>query len=208
MKITPGGDLSTGSLWVDEAGTFHTRIVAASSQPTKRDGNLIDNGLFSVGLEVLAGTNETQIGRTVDLVFYYPKDSDKNHGAFAQKKIDRFLLATGLASREQLEKADSAIDVDIESTVDRQLVVKIEMEESDKTPGKFFAKLSFAEIFHVDDSAVKSIPKSAENLRLLPPEERWTGSKAAASKKYKPAARPEQTETADANKAASDGWKI
>jgi len=201
MKVQTGGDLSSGSKWVDEEGTFHCQITSTSEQPTKHDGTLIDNAMFAIALELLEGTNKTQIGKTLDIVFLHPKVTDKGEGAFAKKKVDRFLLAASLASQQQLEKADVEIDVDINSTVGRQIIVKIEMNEYE---GKTRAQLSFAEIYHVDDPAMKTIPKSAANLRFLPQEERWIGNKLQAASQSK---RDNPTVgAAGDSKTASDKW--
>lgn len=162
FEYEAGGDLSNGGQWLSDPGTYHMLITDISEEPTSKDGTLVPNAAFRVTCAVCDGTVPGQAEKTTDITFFRPKATDKNEGAFARKKIDRFLVATCLMTEEQvLEKAK--VRIDLQEAVGRQFVVKLEKEKEDSK----FLSLSFADIFHVDDSAVANIPRSKEHLSLI-----------------------------------------
>lgn len=176
MKWQSGDDYSSGGNFLSEPGTYHLCITDIDENPTKRDGSLIDNAAFRVGLSVLDGTTEGQKEKTTDLTFFYPKPTDKDEGKFRRKQIDRFFLAAGL-----LAESDKGAEkeIDLSDAVGRQIVAKLEPSSNGK-----YLQLAFADVYHVDDPAVKDIPKSAVALRLVPSSQRKVGSQ--PSKKAAP----------------------
>lgn len=179
-KHTTGGDTSDGGKFLADDGTYHLLVTKMDETPTKKDGTPIDNAAFRAELAVLAGTVESQKDKVTDILFFGPKPSDKNDGAFAKKKIDRFFLAAGLATREQLDQKDNELDIDLQQACGRQIVAKFTSEEGKN--GKLMLGLSFTDIWHVDDSSCKAVPKDAESLAMLPATERWIGEKATDKK--------------------------
>lgn len=170
-----GGDLSTGGLWLAEEGTFHLNIVEMQEEPVDKNGNLIPNAAFRVACVVCDGTVAGQQDKTTDITFFRPKSTDKNEGAFAKKKIDRFLVAVGLATEQQI-KEKAKLSIDLQDAVGSQFIAKLELERDDNgQPKSRFLSLSFADIFHVDDPAVAGIPKNKDCLALLPPSQRLVG---------------------------------
>lgn len=167
-----GGDLSNGGQWLAEEGTFHLNIVEMQEEPVDKNGNLISGAAFRVACVVCDGTVANQQDKTVDITFFRPKPTDKNEGAFAKKKIDRFLVATSLATEQQI-KDKAKLSIDLQDAVGSQFVAKLEFERDDSgQPKSKFLSLSFADIFHVDDSAVAAVPKNKDCLALLPPSQR------------------------------------
>lgn len=177
MKHKTGGDFNTGG-FLSEPGTYHFCITDATESPTNKSGALIDNAAFRVTVEALGGTAAGQENKCCDLLFFHPKPTDKNEGAFARKKIDRFLLAVGLVGDDD---KDREVDIDLAKCVGRQFVAKMEADEDNAR----FLRVAFADIYHVDDPAVKAVPKNEAALKLIPASLRKIGSqpvKPAASK--------------------------
>lgn len=180
-KHTTGGDTSDGGKFLSDDGTYHLLITGMEEVPTKKDGAPIDNAAFRAELSVLSGTVDGQKDKVTDILFFGPKPSDKNDGAFAKKKIDRFFLAAGLATREQLDEKDNQLEIELNDACGRQIVAKFTSEEGKN--GKPMLGLSFCDIWHIDDPKVKSIPKDAESLAMLPASDRWVGEQKAEKKK-------------------------
>lgn len=157
-----GGDLSTGGSWLAEPGTYHLIVESIDEQPTSKDGTLVPNAAFRVNCSVCDGTVGGQRDKTTDITFFRPKATDKNEGAFAKKKIDRFLLAVGLVTEQQvLDKA--RVSIDLQQAVGRQFIAKLDKEKEDSK----FLSLSFADVYHVDDPAVAAIPRSKDHLSMI-----------------------------------------
>lgn len=202
MKHRTGGDFNTGG-FLNEPGTYHLCITDATEKPENKNGSLIDNAAFRVACEVMAGTVSGQENKSVDILFFHPKPTDKNEGAFARKKIDRFLLAVNLVSDEDKDKD---LDVDIAKCVGRQFVAKLEHEDENAK----FLRVAFADIYHVDDPAVKSIPKNADALKLIPSAMRKIGSQPPkangnGSGSSKKADKPAESKPPE---SAADEWNL
>ena len=171
-----GGDTSTGGKFLTEPGTYHCLVTAVTENPTNPKGELIDNAAFRVDLAILEGTSPNQKDKVKDFVLFNPKPSDKNEGAFAKKRFDFFFLAAGLLTKQQIENKEK-VSIDLQSAVGKQIVCKFQMDDNDK-----YLELAFADIFHVDDPAVKEVPKDKDSLAMLPPSQRWIGDKPADKK--------------------------
>jgi hypothetical protein len=167
------GDDWSGSSFLDQPGTYHLAITAVDEAPAKRDGSLIDNAFFRMSVAVLAGTVPDQQDKTTDLTFFWPKPSDRDGGKFRTKQIDRCFSAAGLVTEDQKGKE---VDIDLQLMVGRQVVAKLDKSQDDK-----YLQLSFADIYHVDDPAIKGIPKNAEALKLIPASQRRVSANGAAA---------------------------
>lgn len=174
MKHRTGTDQSTGG-FLKEPGTYHLIVTDATEQPINKDGAIIDNAAFRLVCEVLAGTVAGQENKIVELLFFYPKPSDKNEGAFARKKIDRYLMAANLMTDEQ---KDADLEVDIVRTIGTQFIATLELDDTEK-----FLRLAFCEIYHIDDPAKKTVPKDEKALKLIASSKRRIGSRPAAATK-------------------------
>lgn len=181
-----GGDVSTGGSWLADPGTYHLCITDVQETPTNNKGELISNAAFRVACTVCDGTVPNQKDKTVDITFFNPKSTDKNEGAMARKKLDRFFLAVGLATEQQIE-SKAKLSIDLQEANGRQFIAQLEKEKEDSK----FLSLSFANLYHVDDPAVQAIPKDKAALNIIDPKLRRVGMQAAAkaSRKEKAASK-------------------
>lgn len=195
MKHTTGKALVPDNRQVSELGSYHLIVVDATDRPVKRtDKSLIDNAKFSLTCEVLAGTVESEIGKTAEIVFFHTKPDAKEYAHMMdQMREDRVFLALGLLPIEALElRKDSKIalregvefDIDMAKAIGRQFVAKF----SDKDKEGKYIQFGRLEAFHVDDPEVAAIPKDQGGLKTLPSSLRWIGGLPA---NIKPAAQKE-----------------
>jgi hypothetical protein len=184
-----GDDVNTGGKFLSEPGTYHLAVTAVDENVTNKDGQLIDNAAFRIHVEVLDGTVAGQKEKTKDIIFFHPKPSQANGGAFARKRIDRLFLAANLMGMDAV--GGKEVVFDLSKMVGQQIVAKFQMDDDNK-----YVELAFADIFHVDDLAVKDIPKDKAMMALIPSGCRWPSGKApgaddaekaAASQVQKPA---------------------
>ena len=89
--------------------------------------------------------------------------------------LDAVLLAT--IGDDDKEKD---LDLDLRQCVGRQFVARMEMDDDGKN-----LNLAYADIYHVDDPAVKEVPKNEAALKLLPPALRRIGQRPAKDDKAK-----------------------
>lgn len=185
MEYESGGDLSVGGgQFLDEAGTYHLYVLSATESPTKKSGEPIQNSMFGATCEVQAGTTPGQKGKIVNLTFFRGKAGEEKSMAFAKKKMDRFFIATNVLTPGDVEnKVKKAID--IPGLKCQQFIAKFDKEK----PESKFVDLSFADIYHVDDTAVASIPKDPDMMKNISPKDRWPGGR-SLNKDEKPASPP------------------
>jgi hypothetical protein len=156
-----------GGNWLTQPGTYHVVITGADEEPHNAKGELMD--AFRITAQALEGTVKDEDGmftekdKTVDLMFFNPKLTDKNEGLFARQKQARFFLATGLLTEEQL---GTEVDIDLENAVGRQVVLTL--EEQDGKGDRKFLSLHFADIWHIDDPAVAKFPQCVASKKLIP----------------------------------------
>jgi hypothetical protein len=174
MKYRAPETLDTGGgTWLTQPGTYHVVVTATDEQPTNAKGELLDG--FRVTFQALEGTVKGEDGKflerdkTVDLMFFDGKLTDKNEGRFAWQKQGKFFIATGLLAEDQL---GTEVDIDLEDAEGRQVVMTL--EESEGKGDRKFLSLHFADIWHVDDPAAASYPKCAKSVKLIPQQHRRT----------------------------------
>lgn len=169
---TPDALPSGGGNWIDKPGTYHLVITATDEEPTSKDKKLIDG--FKVDFQAVEGTVRdadgkfTEANKTLDMVFFNPKITDKNEGLFARQKQAAFFIAAGLMTEEQL--GGQEIDIDLTKAVGRNVIATLEEDKQDN--GKSFIRLSYADIFHIDDPRASKFPRNERALSLIPAEHR------------------------------------
>lgn len=198
-----GGDLSTGGKFLNEPGIYQLFITSIDEQPTNRKGELIDNAAFRVDLEVLAGTVEGQKNKITDLLFFNPKPGDKNEGAHAKKLLDRFFLATAMKSEAELAEKGKQVAIELSDLIGRQFFAKFALEKEENS-NKEHLRLNFYDMWHVDDDAVKGVPRDEKALGLIDPALRRIGAKKAPEKKPVETAKRETAAAGSAKKSWSD----
>lgn len=168
MEIEQPESIEGGGQFLEKAGTYHCLVTAVDENPTSKDGVLLSG--IKVLLTVLAGTNADQKDKTFDLMLWNPKPEDQSD--MPKKKQTRFCLATMIIPKHQPGQRTVVEPTD---AVGRQLVAKFaaKQKKNDAT-GKWEdtdrLDLHFADIWHVDDEAVKSnnIPLDVKALALIP----------------------------------------
>ena len=170
-----------GGNWLQQPGTYHIVITGADENPTNAAGGPIDG--FRITGQALEGTAKDEDGKftekdkTVDLIFWNPKLTDKNEGLFARQKQGKFFLATGLMTEDQL---GSDVDIDLEDSIGRHVIVTL--EETEGTGDRKFLQLHFSSIWHIDDPAVAKFPQCAKSKGLIPKAHRRDPKSFGASK--------------------------
>jgi len=167
MKFRTSESADTGGgNWLDKPGTYHLVVTSVDEEPKSKKGEMLD--AFRVTMQALEGTVRdkdgfTERGKTVDIMFWSPKLTDKNEGEFSRKKQTRYLLSTGLITESQL---GSDVEIDLEQSRGRHVIATL--EERDGDGDKKFIDLHFADIFHIDDPAVAKFPKCQRSLGMIP----------------------------------------
>lgn len=173
IEYDPGGDLSNSGKFVDQEGWYHFLVMEGKEVATKRsDGSIIPNMLAQFELSVLESTVPEQRDKTMSVCVRAPSPTHKDGGDFCRKVADRWWLALAFATRQDLE-AKKRLSIDVAAARGRQFIAKV--EKGDK-----YCDIAGAEIYHVDDPAVKDIKKSVADLAQIRPELRWVGSRAPA----------------------------
>jgi hypothetical protein len=165
--------LGGGSAWLDKPGIYHAVINTVNEQPTTKNGAAIDG--IEVTLAVQFGEEE---GKQFNLTFYNPKETDtEKQQQFAMAKLSALVIAAGATLRNTGKPVTEAnlgeeIDLDLQSMVNSQVVVELDLSEA-KNPGdKQFIRLKFDHIYHIDDPRVAKTPKHVAAVNLLPASRR------------------------------------
>ena len=157
-----------GGNWLSVPGTYHAVVTHTDEQPVDAKGGLLDG--FRITFQALEGTVRDDEGRfterdkTIDLLFWNPKLTDKNEGLFNRQKQGKFLIAVGLLKEDQV---GTDVDIDLEDAVGRQVVFTLHEEDDGKSERKFL-KLHFSDIWHIDDPAAAKFPQCAASKKLIP----------------------------------------
>jgi hypothetical protein len=148
-----------GGKYVKKPGKYHFLVTELNAEAINKNGQPIDG--LKVGLEVVEGTDKTQIGHILETILFRGKPTDKDQGELANKKLTRLSLAFG-----GQHSPGGKGGINTETDIGKQLVAEVAERERDN---KKFIDLAYAEIYHVDDPAVAAVPKSADALKLIPP---------------------------------------
>ncbi len=162
-----GGDVSTGK-YLDQPGFYHFVITEAREIAQKRDGSVINGMLCQFECQVLESSVAGQEGKEWSVCIKAPRADMKDGGEFTRKIADRWWLALNALTRVQIEQK-ARVSINVESLRGRQFVAKL--KSADK-----YMDLDGADVYHVDDPAVKDQKKSVARLAQIRPEFRWTAS--------------------------------
>ena len=172
MKFDSPEQLPTGGNWIDKPGTYHLVITATDEEPvSKRDKQLIDG--FKIDFQAVEGTVRdadgkfTEKDKTIDIVFFHPKITDKNEGLFARQKQAAFFIAAGLMTENDLGKS---VEINLDDAKGRHVIATLEEEKTDN--GRSFIRLAYADIFHIDDPRAAKFPKNDQAIALIPSKHR------------------------------------
>ena len=147
-----GGDGSR----LDQPGTYHC-MVAEMFESTSTKGKPIDG--FSAMLTVLAGTTKDQEDKTYGLTLFSP-DLSKNESSqkWSKRKQTAFVVA---ANAMDLSKMGQRVSIDLAQCHGHQIIIALANEEYQ---GETNLRLSYANIYHVDDPRAAKFPKDAKSI--------------------------------------------
>lgn len=172
IKYDAPESLPGGGKWITKPGTYHLVVTATDEEPVNKKKELVDG--FVVDFQALEGTVKdadgkfTEKDKTTSLTFYNPKITDKNEGLFARQKQMAFFVATGILTEDQLGK--TGLSIDLEKARGRHVIATLEEQEG--TDGRNYIRLSYSDIFHIDDPRAAGFPKNEKALSLIPPAHR------------------------------------
>jgi len=169
------------------AGTYHV-VVNDVREGESRKGTPIDG--LTVTFEALAGTVEGQAGKTHTESFFLPTLDDKEkNAAMKLRKLTAMAVAGNIIQPDQLGQE---VDIPFAQMVGQQMVVKLEQQMEKDGNGEYtiptkYVQVSYSDLYHVDDPAVKVVPKNSDALGLIAKTSRhqeswfaWKQKKAAA----------------------------
>lgn len=163
----PEGDDSPS--YVTKGGFYHVAIMEQDPEPKTSDGSQYLDGL-GIKFQVAAGTHPDQFDKTYDCVFIKGNANQKDQGKFCNRKLMRLFLATGMMG-EHVPGQQTTLDTSLMEG--RQCVIELEEKPNSptsKNPNGTHVEFKGAQVFHVDDPAVKDVPKHAELLSIIPKE--------------------------------------
>jgi hypothetical protein len=176
MEIEQPDSVDGGGQFLEKAGTYHCLVTAVDENPTTREGEPLSG--LKVNLTILAGTHADQKDKTFDLMLWSPNAGDSSD--MPKKKQTRFCLATCLIGQHT---PGQRVTIEPSDAVGRQIVAKFaSKQKKNEATGKWEdtdrLDLHFADIWHVDDDAVKSnsVPLDQSALKLIPAQLRRSGS--------------------------------
>lgn len=86
-------------------GQYHFQIMNVDTSRSKVNG-------IEIELAVAAGTVADQENKTFKEVFWDPRDTDKDQGKFAKRRLARLINVTGLATPQEMMKPGFQFDPD------------------------------------------------------------------------------------------------
>lgn len=143
-------------------GQYHLTI-ANVAEGVGPKGKPIDG--FCVTVLVLTGTSPGQKGKVANIMFFAPKLSSKDGGAFLRRKMTAFGIAANLIDPSALGKR---VSLELKDAINHQVIAKFESSKADD--GREYIDLAYADIWHVDDPRCETVPKDASAITLIPRE--------------------------------------
>ena len=168
IEYEGGGDVSNGGKYLDQDGYYHFVITEAREVAQKRDGSVIAGMLCQFECQVLASSVPGQEEKEWSVCIRAPRADMKDGGEFSRKLADRWWLALNAMTRVQIEQK-ARVSINVEQLRGRQFIAKLKKSEK-------YMDLDGADVYHVDDPAVKDQPKNVARLAQIRPEFRWTGA--------------------------------
>lgn len=165
----PPEDDGSSSSFLSKPGFFHVIVMAQDPQPMNFDKSKYLDGL-DVTFGVCSGTHPDQYDKTFDQLFLKGNAEQKDGGKFCNRRLLKLFLATGLMGQHV---PGQQTQLDTAQLVGRQLVIEVEERPNSaqaKNPNGKHIELKFDCLYHVDDPAVKDVPKHPQFLASIPPQ--------------------------------------
>lgn len=161
-----GTNVGGGGVFLSKPGFYHVIVMYQTTQPTNFSKTKFIDGL-GVVFGVLAGSHADQLNKTLDVIFIKGSKQHSDGGELCNRKLSKLFAATGL--KTTIEPGQPArLDTTQLVNPPRQLIIKTVEKPNSNNPGKMHIELSYDDIWHVDDPAVKDVPKNAEALAAIP----------------------------------------
>ena len=154
--------------FLSKPGFYHVAVLAQNPQPIGKNQQYIDG--LEVQFGVLAGTHLDQFDTSYTCIFIKGNANHSDGGRFCNLKLLKLFTALGLLG-EHAPGQQTTLDTSL--LVGRQCVIEVESKknsEGSKNPDGFHIEFKGAQVFHVDDPAVKDVPKHPEFLGIIPKE--------------------------------------
>ena len=160
METPEASDMAGGGR-LDVPGKYHLLVEdIVDGIETKND---VLPGL-SVRMKVLEGDQKDMI---VSLSLLDGNLSHSDGGLFCRKKQSAFLVAANVLTPAQLNGAN--VDYDEEIARTQQIVAEFEFGKKDGEVTEYL-DWKYCNIYHVDDPRAAKVPKSKEDLEMIPTE--------------------------------------
>lgn len=159
--FTMPDDLNTSN-FLDKPGQYHFLVTKIDEAPTTRDGSRAIDGI-RFDAQVLAGTDVSQVGRSLGFTLMHPNGSQRDGGKFCHLRQARMLVALGLVD---LSARGQQVDIDWQHGIGRQFIGAVEARPNDD--GKVYHDIAGAKIYALDDPETKHVPLDARAAALDP----------------------------------------
>lgn len=163
----PPEDDGANSSFLSKPGFFHVVVMAQDPQPMNFDKSKYLDGLH-VTFGILAGTHPDQFDKTFDQLFLRGNADQKDQGKFCNRRLLKLFLATSMMG-QHVPGQQTALDT--AAMVGRQLVIEVEERPNSaqaKNPNGKHIELKFDCLYHIDDPAVKDVPKHPQFIAAIP----------------------------------------
>jgi hypothetical protein len=152
---------------ISAEGQFHLVILSAEMNAKNHKGE--DLGKMKLSGKVLNGTVESEKGKRHDFFIKHCPESSWEIQTRARLAAALNLLPAAAPGEE--------IEVAWPLAKSRQVVVTVKASQGKGDKADMIYYNSNERIFHVDDPAVKEVPRDAIYLGLIPAEARWKDGK-------------------------------
>lgn len=149
----------SSSSFLDVEGKFHV-IIEEPKVGVGPKGNAYEG--VTLHMSVLEGP---EAKKTFNHCVGFPQETDKDGGVFRRSVMSRLLLVTNVIDPTQ--KGQKA-KVDFAKLTGQQLIVEMKREKDKSDKERLNVANGGMAVWHVDDPAVASVPKSADALKLIP----------------------------------------
>lgn len=193
----------SGGTYLSTPGKYHATITQVRENAGPK-GEPIEG--FSFELSILAGTQPGQEEKLINLTLWNPKlNGSEKSQAMDRKKQTAFAIAANLIDPNKL---GGKVSCDLNQAVGAQIIVDLVPQEKDGEKSDKFLQLNYANIYHVDDPEAASVPRSAEAIALIQPNQRHTESWFAfkASKQSSHAASTPTGQVPTTREATQPNW--
>ena len=151
------------SQYASKPGRYHVTVTQFVENPADKN-DIPMEGALKLGVEILNGTDASEIGKSFNTTFFPPKEDNDGKEDFNTLKLTRLIVAlTGEhkpGEETELTEADA---------IGRQMVIELD-NRKDKKSDKVYFDLRGANLWHVDDAEVSNVPKDQQWIGLIAPE--------------------------------------